>query len=90
MWVIRVLDPFAGTGTTSWVAQQLQRDSIAIELDPTNIKLIKNRIGNIQESDLVQKYYKDYIHTENISEIWGHELEVLTTSGQQQIPTLFN
>jgi modification methylase len=29
-----VLDPFAGTGTTLWVAHELGRNSVGVELDP--------------------------------------------------------
>ena len=70
-----ILDPFAGTGTTLCVAYQLQRNSIGIEIDPANADLIKNRLDNIREEDLVQKYYKDYICTENLSGIWGNKYE---------------
>lgn len=71
-----ILDPFAGTGTTLCVAHQLQRNSIGIEIDPVNAELIKERLNNIREEDLIQKYYKDYICTENLSEIWGNEYEI--------------
>ena len=33
-----VLDPFAGSNTTGWVAQQLKRRWIAFELDPTYVE----------------------------------------------------
>jgi len=39
-----VLDPFAGSGTTSLVAEKLGRDSIGIELNPDYVKLIKKRL----------------------------------------------
>jgi len=70
-----ILDPFAGTGTTLCVAHQLRRNSIGIEIDPSNAELIKKRIDDIREADLVQKYYKDYSCTENLSDIWGNESE---------------
>jgi DNA modification methylase len=70
-----ILDPFAGTGTTLCVAHQLQRNSIGIEIDPTNAELIKKRLDDIREEDLIQKYYKDYSCTESLSEIWGDECE---------------
>jgi DNA modification methylase len=70
-----ILDPFAGTGTTLCVAHQLQRNSIGIEIDPANTELIKKRLDDIREDDLIQKYYKDYSCTENLSEIWGDECE---------------
>ena len=85
-----ILDPFAGTGTTPLVAHQLQRNSLSIEIDPINVAFIKNRIKTVQESDLIQKYYKDYIYTENLKNIWGDELEVLTKPEQQNISSFFN
>jgi DNA modification methylase len=68
-----VLDPFSGTGTTSVVASQTQRPSIAIEIDPKNIECIQNRLKNISSADLIQKYYQDYICTENLPQIWGND-----------------
>ncbi|MDR1924111.1 MAG: site-specific DNA-methyltransferase [Planctomycetaceae bacterium] len=87
-----VLDPFAGTGTTSVVATQIQRNSIAIEIDPNNIKCIKNRLNNIREADLVHKYYQDYICTENLSDIWGDDFgSDLNVKRKQSNPmSLFN
>jgi site-specific DNA-methyltransferase (adenine-specific)/site-specific DNA-methyltransferase (cytosine-N4-specific) len=38
-----ILDPFAGSGTTLFVARFLKRDSIGIELDPKSYKLIVAR-----------------------------------------------
>ena len=70
-----VFDPFAGTGTTLITALQLQRNSIGIEIDPTNVNSIKERINIISDSDVIDKYYKDYILSENIAEIWGANLE---------------
>lgn len=67
-----VLDPFTGTGTTLVVAEQLGRKSIGIEIDPENIKCIKERIKNIREADNIEKYYKDFIHTKNLDEIWSY------------------
>ncbi|MDR2757162.1 MAG: site-specific DNA-methyltransferase, partial [Planctomycetaceae bacterium] len=68
-----VLDPFSGTGTTAVAALQVQRHSIAIEIDPKNVECIKDRLKYIREADNVQKYYKDYTCTENLSEIWGNK-----------------
>ncbi len=66
-----VLDPFAGTGTTLCVAHQLQRKSIGIEIDPKNVELIKNRLTTFREADQIKNFHKDYLFTENLSEIWG-------------------
>ena len=40
-----VLDPFAGSGTVGEVAKGLGRDSILIELNPSYVELIKQRVG---------------------------------------------
>jgi len=38
-----VLDPFMGSGTTAYIAQELSRKWIGIELNPEYIKIIKQR-----------------------------------------------
>jgi DNA modification methylase len=71
-----ILDPFAGTGTTPVVALQTNRNSISVEIDPKNVHCIKSRLSNIREADNIQKYYKDYIYTDNLSKIWGDDFSV--------------
>jgi len=44
-----VLDPFAGSGTTAKVAQEMGRDAILIELIPKYLDIIKKRCKNIKE-----------------------------------------
>ena len=39
-----VLDPFLGSGTTMRVAKNLGRNSIGIEINPSNVKLIRRRV----------------------------------------------
>ncbi len=65
-----ILDPFAGTGTTLVVAKQLQRESLGIEVDTTNYTIIKNRLTQERESDIVLKYRTDYTFTETLDDIW--------------------
>jgi len=65
-----VLDPFAGTGTALVVAEQLQRKSIGIEIDSDNIRCIKERLKKFSQSDNITKFYKEYIYTENLKELW--------------------
>ena len=69
-----VLDPFAGSGTTLVVAEQLGRKSIGIELDSDNVTLIRNRLAEQRKSDDVSRFFKDYTCTPDLEAIWGeHE-----------------
>ena len=43
-----VLDPFAGAGTTLFVAEQLWRNSIGIELNPEYCEIIRRRMGGLE------------------------------------------
>jgi len=52
-----VLDPFAGTGTTSLVAELLGRDSIAIELSEEHVKSMKHRLS--RDGGLLVKYVEE-------------------------------
>ncbi len=65
-----VFDPFAGTGTALVVAKQIGRKSLGVELDPENVKLIKDRLNKLRESDNVLKYYKNYARTPDLTKIW--------------------
>lgn len=65
-----VLDPFAGTGTTLIVAEQLKRESISIELDDFLIKEINKRLNGKREEDDISKYREYYRFTEKINEIF--------------------
>ncbi len=66
-----VLDPFAGSGTTLVVAEQLGRKSIGIELDPFNVALIQKRIAEQRTADDVSRFFKDYACTPDLETIWG-------------------
>jgi len=65
-----IFDPFAGTGTTLLVAKQLQRNSIGVELNTTNVSFIRKRISELRKSDNILKFRKDYEFTENLDIIW--------------------
>jgi len=86
-----VLDPFAGTGTTLVTAHQLNRNSIGIEIDPKNAKMIEKRLEEIRDADDVEKYYQEYIYTENLPEIWGGKSIIkLPIRFEAKQPTLFS
>ena len=66
-----VFDPFSGTGTTLVTAYQLQRNSIGVEIDPNNSKMILKRLNELRDPDKIEKYYKEYFYTQNLPLIWG-------------------
>ena len=66
-----VLDPFAGSGTTLVVAEQLGRKSVGIELDFHNVTLIQDRLTERRKSDDVSRFVKDYACTPDLEAIWG-------------------
>ena len=66
-----VLDPFAGSGTTLVVAEQLERHAIGIELDAHNVSLIQNRLAEQRKSDDVSRFLNDYACTPDLETIWG-------------------
>lgn len=68
-----VFDPFAGTGTTLVVAQQLRRKAVGIELDPINVEHIRDRISETRTVDSLEKYKATYSYTESLHRIWGTE-----------------
>lgn len=82
-----VFDPFAGTGTTLVVAEQLRRKSVGIEIDPDNIKSIKSRLKKIAPSDSIFKFYKDYVYAENLKNIW--DAEFMYTFSKNKTLSLF-
>ncbi len=84
-----VLDPFAGTGTTLVVAEQVGRKSIGIEIDPNNVQCIESRLEVIRESDNIQKFQKDYIYTENLNGIWDVGLDNSAKRHKNKTLTLF-
>ncbi len=65
-----VLDPLAGTGTTAVVANQLQRNSIMMEIDPENVNVIKRRLENLRASDNILRLFDYYRFTPELAEIW--------------------
>ncbi|MFI5250924.1 MAG: DNA-methyltransferase [Bacteroidota bacterium] len=82
-----VFDPFAGTGTTFIVGNQLKRRSVIIELDPKNVNAIQKRYAQHRSTDDVHQYYSLYKYTPRIQEIWGSDegafVDSLNQPGQQ-------
>jgi DNA modification methylase len=76
------LDPFSGTGTTSVVAEQLARDSIAIELDEKNAQAIKARLLEKRSADNISPLADYYRFTEGLSQIWPSIAKVDTRRSQ--------
>lgn len=70
-----VFDPFAGTGTTLVAARQLKRRSLGVEIDPDNAARIRERLGEIRETDDIRRFYDDYRYTDNLERIWGGAAE---------------
>ncbi len=82
-----VLDPFAGTGTTAVVAQQLGRPCVAIEIDPAYVALIHHRLQARRHADSVLKWYPYYRYTPNLESIWNLQSTTEWLSHEQM--TLF-
>ncbi|MCY3976915.1 MAG: site-specific DNA-methyltransferase [Chloroflexi bacterium] len=70
-----VFDPFAGTGTTLVVAQQLGRRGLGVEIDPENAACIRERLREIRPADDIRRFRDDYKYTENFQELWGEHIE---------------
>ena len=70
-----VFDPFAGTGTTLVVAQQLGRRGFGVEIDVDNAECIRERLRELRPADAIGRFRDDYRFSENLDEIWGGEVE---------------
>ncbi len=79
-----VLDPFAGTGTTLVVAEQLDRPSIGIELDPKNVRLIQERLHAHREADSVALLREYYRFTPGLGEVWIEAMPKANNLNQKQ------
>ena len=65
-----ILDPLAGTGTTTVVSEQLERNSISIELDAKNTEEIRMRSSAQRAADDVSQYYEYYHYTADLERLW--------------------
>ena len=84
-----ILDPFAGSGTTLVVASQLNRKSIGIELDPCNVKIIRDRLAEERKADDVSRFLKDYAYTSGLEGIWGDGISASHSPLASRQTTLF-
>lgn len=78
-----VLDPFAGTGTTAVVCSQLHRNSISIELNTKNVKIINDRLNSPRLSDSVARFVKDYRYTPHFQRICPNFSEIRVKEDRQ-------
>lgn len=78
-----ILDPFAGTGTTLIVADQIARDSVGIEIDPTNVSLIKQRLEAGRKADSVAQWRKYYSYTPDLDKVWPGQASIRSPKSLQ-------
>jgi DNA modification methylase len=82
-----VLDPFAGTGTTLVVAEQLGRQSVGIEVDPKNVQLIQARLNEPRDADRVLPLREYYRFTPSLDTLW-HSAQVIEIPRRKQMALL--
>lgn len=82
-----VLDPFAGSGTTAVVAEQLGRHRVAIEIDPSYVEQIHTRLRARRSVDSVLKWYPYYRFAPGIESIW--QVETTAQWSRETQMTLF-
>ena len=83
-----VLDPFAGTGTTLVVAEQLGRNAVGIEIDPQMVDVIRWRLNERRPADSIALLRHYYRFTPNLDSIWSTDTPCYSTIALQ-IPKLF-
>ena len=86
-----IFDPYAGTGTTTMVSEQLHRNSISIELDPKNVLAINKRMSEKRAIDDISRFIADYKYTEGLNNIWPKsDWNSLPESNSERQMNLFN
>lgn len=70
-----VLDPFAGSGTTSLAAKNLERNSIAYEINPEFISIIKEKL-NVNQNDINDTAY-EFIKQDTLDINFEYEIKKL-------------
>jgi phage-related baseplate assembly protein len=56
---------------------------------PTQNEELIFDLSKMREADCIEKFYKDYVCTENLAEIWGNDLAVAGSNGNKA-ETLFS
>lgn len=64
-----VLDPFAGSGTTSLAAMKLGRNSISYEINKDFLPLIKEKLSTVNNPDHVVQFMQDNNANYNLSSL---------------------
>lgn len=60
-----ILDPFAGSGTTPYIAQKYNRNFIAIEKEAKYFNAIANRLSQLEQTHKIQQKIKSSKKNEN-------------------------
>ena len=66
-----VLDPFSGSGTTTKAAQELNRDSVGIEINPDFFKLMQEKIGFTDKKSAKNKVKFEIIDGKKTKNYYG-------------------
>lgn len=83
-----MLDPFAGTGTTLVVAEQLGRNAVGIEIDPQMAEVIRWRLAAKRPADSIAPYRHYYRFTPGLEGIWPSDAPCYSPIAPQT-PKLF-
>lgn len=68
-----VLDPFAGSGTTSLAAKNLDRNSVGFEINPEFISIIKEKL-QVHQKDMLDTTY-EFIEQESVQTDFAEEIQ---------------
>jgi site-specific DNA-methyltransferase (adenine-specific) len=76
-----VLDPFAGSGTTSLAAKNTDRNSVGYEINPEFIPVIKDKL-NVRQKDMSETAYEFISQKKTAGREFSEEI--------QRLPYIFN
>jgi site-specific DNA-methyltransferase (adenine-specific) len=72
-----ILDPFLGSGTTSLVARNLNRNSVGYEINPDSIPIIKEKIG-VNQKDLLNEATFEFLKQDKPINNFEEEIQKLS------------